>query len=155
MELHLVEIKLQGDALIEKGNVKISNKMVNYNKQSDEEKNYKLKLKQYRTFFEKGKFNELEDLIDSCNKDSSSNEYKFNFTFDQYKYGNKQISYIVRCIDNKNELGRSDEDTVGELDPKATKYKKEKADSIKPLYGILEEEKKELLSLPEIFINYL
>ena len=140
-----------GDALIEKGNVKISNKMVNYNKQSEEEKNYKLKLKQYRTFFEKGKFNELEDLIDSCNKDSSSNEYKFNFTFDQYKYGNKQISYIVRCIDNKNELGRSDEDTVGELDPKATKYKKEKADSIKPLYGILEEEKKELLSLPEIF----
>ena len=139
------------DVLIEKGNVKISNKMVNFNKQSEEEKNYKSKLKQYRTFFEKGKFNELEDLIDKCNKDSSSSEYKFNFTFDQYKYGNKQISYIVRCIDNKNEFGKSDEDTVGELDVKATKYKKEKADSIKPLYEILENEKKELLSLPEIF----
>ena len=36
--------------------------MVNFNKQSEEEKNYKAKLKQYRTFFEKGKFNELEDL---------------------------------------------------------------------------------------------
>ena len=139
------------DVLIEKGNVKISNKMVNFNKQSEEEKNYKSKLKQYRTFFEKGKFNELEDLIDKCNKDSSSSEYKFNFTFDQYKYGNKQISYIVRCIDNKNEFGKSDEDTVGELDVKATKYKKEKADSIKPLYEIVENEKKELLSLPEIF----
>ena len=139
------------DVLIEKGNVKISNKMVNFNKQSEEEKNYKSKLKQYRTFFEKGKFNELEDLIDKCNKDSSSIEYKFNFTFDQYKYGNKQISYIVRCIDNKNEFGKSDEDTVGELDVKATKYKKEKADSIKPLYEIVENEKKELLSLPEIF----
>ena len=135
----------------EKGNVKITNKMVNFNKQSEEEKNYKFKLRQYRTFFEKGKFNELEDLIDSCNKDSTSIEYKFNFTFDQYKYGNKQISYIVRCIDNKNEFGKSDEDTVGELDVKATKYKKEKADSIKPLYEILEDEKKELLSLPGIF----
>ena len=139
------------DDLGEKGNAKITNKMVNFNKQSEEEKNYKFKLRQYRTFFEKGKFNELEDLIDSCNKDSTSIEYKFNFTFDQYKYGNKQISYIVRCIDNKNEFGKSDEDTVGELDVKASKYKKEKADSIKPLYEILEDEKKELLSLPEIF----
>ena len=140
-----------GGDLVEKGNVKISNKMVNFNKQSEEEKNYKSKIRQYRTFFEKGKFNELEDLIDSCNKDSSASEYKFNFTFDQYKYGNKQISYIVRCIDNKNDFDKSDEDTVGEFDVKATKYKKEKADSIKPLYEILESEKKELLSLPEIF----
>ena len=141
----------EGGDTEEKGNVKITNKMVNFNKQSEEEKNYKLKLRQYRTFFEKGKFNELEDLIDSCNKDSTSIEYKFNFTFDQYKYGNKQIAYIVRCIDNKNEFGKSDEDTVGELDVKATKYKKEKADSIKPLYEILDEEKKELMSLQEIF----
>ena len=140
-----------GEAHAEKGNIKITNKMVNFNKQSEEERIYKSKLKQYRTFFEKGKFNELEDLIDNCNKDSSSSEYKFNFTFDQYKYGNKQISYIVRCIDNKNEFGQSDEDTVGEMDVKATKYKKEKADSIKPLYELIEDEKKELLSLPEIF----
>ena len=139
------------EGLVEKGNIKITNKMVNFNKQSEEEKNYKSKIRQYRTFFEKGKFNELEDLIDSCNKDSSASEYKFNFTFDQYKYGNKQISYIVRCIDNKNEFDKSDEDTVGEYDVKATKYKKEKADSIKPLYEILENEKTELLSLPEIF----
>ena len=141
----------QGEGAGEQGNIKITNKMVNFNKQSDEEKNYKSKLRQYRTYFEKGKFNELEDLIDVCNKDSSSIEYKFNFTFDQYKYGNKQISYIVRCIDNKNEFGKSDEDTVGELDIKASKYKKEKADSIKPLYEILEDEKKELLSLQDIF----
>ena len=140
-----------GEQIVEKGNIKISNKMVNFNKQTEEEKAYKQKIKQYKTLFEKGKFNELEDLIDSCNKDSISNEYKFNFTFDQYKYGNKQISYIVRCIDNKNEFGKSDEDTVGEFDVKATKYKKEKAESIKPLFEILENEKQELLSLPEIF----
>ena len=139
------------EEVAEKGNIKISNKMVNFNKQSEEEKAYKLKIKQYRSLFENGKFNELEDLIDNCNKDSNSIEYKFNFTFDQYKYGSKKISYIVRCIDNKSEFGKSDEDTVGEFDVKANKYKKEKAESIKPLFEILENEKQELLSLPEIF----
>ena len=47
------------EGLVEKGNIKITNKMVNFNKQSEEEKNYKSKIRQYRTFFEKGKFNEL------------------------------------------------------------------------------------------------
>ena len=139
------------DELEKKGNIKITNKMVNFNKQSDEEKKYRLRLIQYKNLFEKGKFNELEDLIDSCNKESNQPEYKFNFTFDQYKYGNKQISYIVRCIDNKGEFGKSDEDTVGEFDVKATKYKKEKADAIKPYYEILENERQELLNLPTQF----
>ena len=139
------------DELAKKGNIKITNKMVNFNKQSDEEKKYRLRLIQYKNLFENGKFNELEDLIDSCNKESNQPEYKFNFTFDQYKYGDKQISYIVRCIDNKGEFGKSDEDTVGEFDVKATKYKKEKADSIKPYYEILENERQELLNLPTQF----
>ena len=139
------------DDLIKKGNIKITNKMVNFNKQSDEEKKYRLRLIQYKNLFESGKFNDLEDLIDSCNKESNQPEYKFNFTFDQYKYGNKQISYIVRCIDNKGEFGKSDEDTVGEFDVKATKYKKEKADAIKPYYEILENERQELLNLPTQF----
>ena len=137
--------------LTKKGNTKITNKMVNFNKQSDEEKKYRLRLIQYKNLFESGKFNDLEDLIDSCNKESNQPEYKFNFTFDQYKYGNKQISYIVRCIDNKGEFGKSDEDTVGEFDVKATKYKKEKADAIKPYYEILENERQELLNLPTQF----
>ena len=139
------------DDLAKKGNIKITNKMVNFNKQSDEEKKYRLRLIQYKNLFENGKFNELEDLIDSCNKESNQPEYKFNFTFDQYKYGNKQISYIVRCIDNKGEFGKSDEDTVGEFDVKATKYKKEKADAIKPYYEILENERQDLLNLPTQF----
>ena len=139
------------DDLAKKGNIKITNKMVNFNKQSDEEKKYRLRLIQYKNLFESGKFNELEDLIDSCNKESNLPEYKFNFTFDQYKYGDKQISYIVRCIDNRGEFGNSDEDTVGEFDPKATKYKKEKADAIKPYYEILENERQEVLNLPGQF----
>ena len=139
--------------LTKKGNIKITNKMVNFNKQSDEEKKYRLRLIQYKNLFDNGKFNELEDLIDTCNKESNQPEYKFNFTFDQYKYGNKQISYIVRCIDNKGEFGKSDEDTVGEFDAKASKYKKEKADAIKPYYEILENERQELLALPGQFYD--
>ena len=135
------------------GNVKITNKMVNFNKQSEEEKKYKLRLMQYKNMFESGKFNELEDLIDNCNKESALPEYKFNFTFDQYKYGNNQVSYVVRCIDNKGEYGRSDEETVGEMDAKANKYKKEKADIIKPYYEIVENERQELLALPGQFFE--
>ena len=111
-----------GQEIKQIGNIKITNKMVNFNKQSEEEKKYKLRLMQYKNMFESGKFNELEDLIDSCNKESALPEYKFNFTFDQYKYGNNQVSYVVRCIDNKGEYGRSDEETVGEMDAKANKY---------------------------------
>ena len=139
------------DDLSKKGNKKITDKMVNFKKQSDEEKKYRLRLIQYKNLFETGKFNDLEDLIDTCNKESNLPEYKFNFTFDQYKYGNNQISYIVRCIDNKGEFGKSDEDTIGEFDVKASKYKKEKADSIKPYYEILENERQELLNLPAQF----
>ena len=124
-----------------------------FNKQSEEEKIYNAKIEQYKTFFNEGKINELEELIDYCNKSSNSVEYKFNFTFDKYRYGNKQISYIVRCIDNKNDLGKSQEESAGDSDPKASKYKKEKAESIKPYFEILEEEKNELIALPEAFLK--
>ena len=93
----------------------------NYNKQSEEEKIYRQKLRQYKTLFNNGKFHELEDLIDLNNKDSTSNEFKFNFTFDRIRYGDKQLTYIVRCIDNKNELGRSEEESIEDFDPKAAK----------------------------------
>jgi len=124
-----------------------------FNKESEEEKLYNERMEQYKNFFNEGKFNELEELIDKYNKDSSSIEYKFNFTFDKYKYDNNKISYIIRCIDNKNEIGQSQEDSAAELDPKLVKYRKEKTESIKPLFELLEEEKKEILGLPEIFLN--
>ena len=124
-----------------------------FNKESEEEKIYNNLMNKYKTLFNEGKVNELEELIDTCNKNSASVEYKFNFTFDKYRYGNKQISYIVRCIDNKNDIGQSQEESAVDLDPKAAKYKKEKAESIKPLFELLEEERKELLGLPEMFLN--
>ena len=105
-------------------------KNIMLNKESEEEKKYKNKILQYKILFNEGKLNELEELIENCNNNSSSIEYKFNFTFDKYKYGNKEISYIVRCIDNKNDIGQSQEESAVDLDPKAAKYKKEKAQSI-------------------------
>ena len=120
-------------------------------KQSDEEKMYNNLMDQYKSLFNEGKINELEKLIDNINKSSNSIEYKFNFTFDKYKYGDNEIAYIVRCIDNKNEIGKSDEESMVENDSKVAKYKKEKVDSIKPLFEILKSEKTDLISLPENF----
>jgi hypothetical protein len=122
-------------------------------KQSDEEKMYNNLMDQYKSLFNEGKINELEKLIDNINKSSNSIEYKFNFTFDKYKYGEKKVSFIVRCIDNKNDFGKSEEESAADFDPKNAKYKKEKADAIKPLFELYEEERKEILGLPEIFLN--
>ena len=124
-----------------------------FNKESEIEKVYKLKINKYKTLFDEGKINELEELIDVCNKNSSSLEYKFNFTFDKYKYNNKHISYIVRCIDNKNDNIKIQEDSLADLDSKVAKYKREKNESIRPLFELLEEERKEILELPSIFLT--
>jgi len=130
-----------------------TNSKENYNKQSEEEKLYRQKIKQYKLLFKSGKLTELEDLIDLNNKDSSSNEFKFNFTFDVIKYGDKQVSYIVRCIDNKNEGGRSEEESIEDFDPKAAKYKKDKSEAIKPLYELYEDEKKEIIEMQDKFLK--
>ena len=121
--------------------------------QSEEERIYKQKIKEYRTLFTTGKFSELENLIDECNKDSFSNEFKFNFTFDRMKFGENEVAYIVRCVDNKNEIGSNDQESVEEFDLKAAKYKKDKFEAIKPLYELYPEEKKEIIELPEKFLK--
>ena len=141
------------ESMDEDSDMKIAEQNVVFNKESEIEKIYKLKINKYKTLFDEGKINELEELIDDCNKNSSSLEYKFNFTFDKYKYNNKHISYIVRCIDNKNDNLKIQEDSLADLDSKVAKYKKEKNESIKPLFELLEEERKEILELPSIFLN--
>ena len=141
------------DSIDEDSDINNSEQNIVFNKESEEKKLFNIKLNQYKKLFNEGKINELEDFIDDCNKNSSSVDYKFNFTFDKYKYGNKQISYIIRCIDTKNDIRISQEESVEDLDPKVGKYKKEKAESIKPLYEVLEEERKEILELPEYFLN--
>ena len=121
--------------------------------QSEEEKIYKQNIKQYRTLFNTGKFSELENLIDECNKDSFSNEYKFNFTFDRMKFGENEVAYIVRCVDNKNDIGSNEQESVEEFDLKAAKYKKDKFEAIKPLYELFPEEKKEIIEMPDKFLK--
>ena len=120
---------------------------------SEEEKTYKQNIKEYKTLFKKGKFSELEKLIDNCNKDSYSNEFKFNFTFDRMKYGDNQVAYIVRCVDNKNDIGSNEQESAEEFDLKAGKYKKDKFEAIKPLYELFPEEKKEIIEMPEKFLK--
>ena len=132
---------------------KIMSEQAKLNQKSKEERVYLERINQYETLFNEEKFNELEELIDFCNKESSSSEYKFNFTFDNNKFGNNEISYVVRCIDNKVQEGQSDEKSIGDLDPKAIKYKKEKAEAIKPLFELLEYERDEIIKLPDIFLK--
>ena len=89
-----------------------SDQKENHKKISDEEKNYNYLMEQYKSLFNEGKINELEKLIDNINKSSNSIEYKFNFTFDKYKYADKEIAYMVRCIENKNAIGKMSEERM-------------------------------------------
>jgi len=118
-----------------------TNANLDFNKKSDEEKDFLLKVKQYKELFAKGKFDELDELIDDCNRDSNSKEFKFNFTFDKYKFGTRNMSYIVRCIDTKTDGVNLSDDTIVEIDERLVKYRKDKALSIKPLFEILYKEK--------------
>ena len=132
-----------------------TNANLDFNKKSDEEKEFIVKVKQYKELFTKGKFDELDELIDDCNRDSNSKEYKFNFTFDKYKFGKRNLSYIVRCVDTKTDGMNSDDDTIVEIDEKLVKYKRDKALSIKPLFEILYKEKELIISQQDNFQNLL
>ena len=121
------------------------NSKLDFNKKSDEEKAFIAKVKKYKELFTQGNFDQLDELIDDCNRDSNSSEFRFNFTFDKYKFGIRNVSYVVRCIDAKNEGFKSDEDTLNEVDPKLLKYKKDKANAIKPLFQVLYNEKEKII----------
>ena len=123
-----------------------------YNKQTEEEKLYKTLVNQYITLFNEGKIKELESLIDDCNSESLSIEYKFNFTFNKFNYGQNQIFYVVRCIDHKNDYGSSCDENINEYELNSA-YKKEKIDSIKILYEVLKDEKNEIIEMPKIFLQ--
>lgn len=127
---------------------------IEFNK-PDEEKEFNTRIAKFKELFGAGKFNEIEDFYDQCVKESTGQEFKFNFTFDRYKYGEKRMAYVVRCIDNKSEIGKLDEDSNG--DPNAflrtTKYKKEKAEAIKKLVEVYEEEKNFIVNQQENFIQ--
>ena len=126
-------------------------KKINFNKQSEEERIYIYKMNQYKSLFNKGRINELERLIEEYNNESESIEYKFNFTFKKFIYGDNQISFTIRCIDSKNNYENELEDSFNEMDLNGI-YKKEKIESIKYLYEIFESEKKEIIEMEKEFL---
>ena len=63
------------------------------------------------------------------------------------------MAYIVRCIENKNDSGKSEEETINEVDIKGLRYKKEKIEAIKPLYELFPKEKEELKEHTDNFIK--
>ena len=119
-----------------------------------EERIFYERMEKMYTLFKDEKFEDLEDLIDSYNKDSTQVEYKFNFTFDNYKFGDNYTSYIVRCID-KNNIDYQSEEKSFELDQNMIKYRANKIESIKPLYEITREEREETIEYPLKFFQLL
>ena len=131
----------------------INQSRIDFSKLTDEEKEFNGKIERYKELFHSGKFNELDDLIDNCNLKTMDKEYKFNFTFEKYRFGRKNISYIIRCIDNKNDYLKSEEESFEINETKVIQYKKEKMESIKPLFEIIEEEKKKIINQTQNFFN--
>lgn len=122
---------------------------------SEEEKIFYERMEKVDNLFKEEKYEDLEDLIDSYNKEPKLfAEYKFNFTFDKYIFGDNNISYIIRCIDNKNIDGQSEEKSF-DLEPNMIKYRKNKEQSIKPLYEITSEEREETIQYPKQFFKLL
>ena len=119
-----------------------------------EERIFYEQMEKICTLFKEEKFEELEDLIDSYNKDSMQVEYKFNFTFDNYKFGDNFTAYIVRCID-KNDADYQSEEKSLDFDQNMIKYKANKIQSIKPLYELTKEERAETKEYPLKFFQLL
>ena len=119
---------------------------------NEKKKKIKKILLKYQNLFQQSKFSDLEELIDFYNLNSIY-EYKFNFTFDRYKFGNNQMAYVVRCIELKNDSGKSAEETINEVDLKGLRYKKEKIEAIKPLYELFPKEKDILKEQTDNFIK--
>jgi len=73
------------------------------------------KLRVYKKLFIENNINELEDNLELDCKDKNTLVYKFNFTFKKFIYGNKELAFIIRCIDNKIEKNDDNSDEDGEL----------------------------------------
>ena len=120
-----------------------------------EEKEFYNKLNIYKELFTENKYTELEEYIDLNTRDSPV-EFKFNFTFDIYKFGEDSFSYVIRCIDNnRTENDISDNTSDNNIHRTSLNLKKEILDSLKPEIELLYEEKAELKNLPEHFLNLL
>ena len=114
----------------------------------NENNSFENKLNKYKHLFNLEKFNELENLMDEDTFDDECIEIKFNFTFKKYHFGNNQYAYIIRCIDNKNEIVSSDSNLDNNIQNFETgnKVLKQKLESLQMLIEINNKEKKSFYS---------
>ena len=141
------------DHIMEDLKTKIINEKEQIDHRSREQRIFNEIITEYINLFTEGKFNELEDLIDLYNKNSSFKEYKFNFAFDKNYFGDNQILFIVRCIDSQLEEGQISDKSFGEINPSSIKYKKEKVEAIKPLFELVKEEQEDIIKLYDSFLK--
>ena len=107
------------------------------------------KLEHYKKLFQNEEFDELEDLLDNDNNNSSTLIYKFNFTFKKKIYNENKMIYIIKCIDNKNEFINNeseDEDCKNDIikNKKILKSIANKMDLIEKESEVYEEEYKKI-----------
>ena len=141
------------DNIMEELKARIINDKEELDHRTREHKIFDEIINEYMSLFSQGKFNELEDLIDLYNKNSSFKEYKFNFAFDKNNFGNNQTLYIVRCIDNQIDEGLISDKSFGDMNPSSVKYKKEKVEAIKPLFEVVKEEQEDIIKLYDSFLK--
>ena len=134
---------------INKSSTRKENKKSNFNKESDEDKEFDIRLEKYRTYFESNKFYELEDYIEKNNLERNDmKEYKFIFTFDVYRFGQGQVGYVIRCIDNKLEYDEGSQSEASQIigeKLKQVENQKSRVISLKTLNEVTIEEKQHLL----------
>ena len=125
----------------------IKNKKLKKGHKVNNEFYFKEKLIHYRRLFLNENFNELEKSITFDTKDNEKIVYKFNFTFKKYLYNDNKISYIIRCIENKNLNGFSgSDDEVYNAKGTILHYQIDLFDELKNEYEIYEKEKEEINS---------
>jgi PAS domain-containing protein len=119
------------------------------NKQSDEDKEFQMKIRHCKSLFDMGKLDELEDFIKRTNEERPTKEYKFNFTFEKHAFGNRGMSYFIRCIDNKADFEDSQSNNIsivgnGNEKAMAGRHQKNKVETLKDFSEVTVQDKNEM-----------
>jgi PAS domain S-box-containing protein len=74
------------------------------NKESGEDREFQNKINYFRNFFEKRQYEFLEKELDRINYETREcDKFKFIITLNRYGFGDGQIAYVVRLIDNRED----------------------------------------------------
>ncbi len=114
------------------------------------------KLNLYKKLFNYNKFTDLEEIIENDTRDYNTLSYKFNFTFKKYNYRKDKLCYVIRCVDNKSELGlnKLDDDSQNNEAGKKIISQQNKLSSLKKCYDIKAEEKERIIENINNFGEY-